>query len=161
MAGRKKDKKNKKHRLFWFMIRLQIFLILCVCAGIGFFYFGGYADEVQQLKREAVTKVSASSENIFVPAQSCEIYDKNGMLITERKGEKNAQYISYPDIPKDFVAAMISIEDKKFYSHRGVDFKAVARAAKAVVESKIKKTQNVQGASTITMQLAKNELTWQ
>lgn len=155
MAGRKKDKKNKKHRLFWFMIRLQIFLILCVCAGIGFFYFGGYADEVQQLKREAVTKVSASSENIFVPAQSCEIYDKNGMLITERKGEKNAQYISYPDIPKDFVAAMISIEDKKFYSHRGVDFKAVARAAKAVVESKIKKTQNVQGASTITMQLAK------
>lgn len=162
----KKKKKKKKHRFFWFMVKLQIFLMLVVLAGLGYYYFGGYADTVQQLKREAVTKVANSSESLFVPSQTSEIYDTNGNLISERRGEKDAQYVSYEDIPKDFVAAMISIEDKKFYSHNGVDFKAVLRAGKAFVEAKLKKSQATQGASTITMQLAKlmymePDKTWQ
>lgn len=155
MTAKRKGKKKKQHRLFWFAIRMQFLLMLLVLAGVGYYFFGGYADEVQRLKREAVTKVSSTNESFFVPSQSCEIYDKNGMLISERKGEKNAQYISYEDIPKDFVAAMISIEDKKFYNHRGVDFKAVVRAAKAMVKARLQKIQSTQGASTITMQLAK------
>lgn len=164
--GKKKKKKKKQHRFFWFMIKFQIFLMLVVLAGLGYYYFGGYADTVQQLKRDAVTKVAETDESFFVPSQISEVYDTDGNLISERKGEKDAQYLNYEDIPKDFVAAMISIEDKKFYSHTGVDFKAVARAAKAFVKAKLNKSQVSQGASTITMQLAKlmymePDKTWQ
>lgn len=151
----KKKKKKKQHRFFWFVIKLQIVLMLLVVAGFGYYYFGGYADEVQQLKRDAVTKVAASDESLFIPSQTSEIYDTNGNLISERKGEKDAEYVAYEDIPKEFVAAMISIEDKKFYSHNGVDFKAVMRAGTAMVKAKFNKSTATQGASTITMQLAK------
>lgn len=164
--GKKKKKKKKQHRFFWFMVKLQIVLMLMVLGSLGYYYFGGYADTIQQLKREAVTLVADSDEDFFIPSQISEVYDTNGSLISERRGEKDAQYVAYEDIPKDFVAAMISIEDKKFYSHNGVDFKAVARAAKAFVEAKLKKSKATQGASTITMQLAKlmymePDKTWQ
>ena len=112
--GKKKKTKKKQHRFFWFMIKFQIFLMLVVLAGLGYYYFGGYADTVQQLKRDAVTKVAETDESFFVPSQISEVYDTDGNLISERKGEKDAQYLNYEDIPKDFVAAMISIEDKKF-----------------------------------------------
>ena len=57
----------------------------------------------------------------------------------------------YEDIPASFISAIISIEDKKFYKHNGVDYKAVVRAAKAMVVN----GEITQGGSTITMQLAK------
>ncbi|MCD7708312.1 MAG: transglycosylase domain-containing protein, partial [Clostridiales bacterium] len=100
------------------------------------------------------------------PSQSSEVYAADGTLISERKGEKDAEYVYYEDIPKAFVTAMISIEDKKFYSHNGVDFKAVVRAATAMVKAKLNKSTATQGASTITMQLAKlmyldADQTWQ
>lgn len=151
----KKKKKKKKHRFFWFLVRCQILLMLLVAAGVAYYFLGGYAQTVQQLKHEAATMVATTSESMFVPSQSSEIYDADGNLISERKGEKNAQYLAYEDIPKDFVAAMISIEDKKFYRHDGVDFKAVVRAATALMKAKINNTPVSQGASTITMQLAK------
>lgn len=150
MAEQKK-KKKKKHRFFWFMIKLQIFLMLVVLAGLGYYYFGGYAEEVQQLKREAVELVANSDESIFVPSRTSSIYDTDGNLISERKGSKEADYVSYEDIPPEYITAIISIEDKKFYSHNGVDFKAVLRAAKAMLEN----GKITQGGSTITMQLAK------
>ena len=149
--NKKKKKKKKQHRFFWFMIKLQIFLMLVVLAGFGYYYFGGYADEVQQLKREAVQEVANSDESLFIPSQTCSVYDTDGNLISERKGSKDAQYVKYEDIPKDFVTAFISIEDKKFYRHNGVDFKAVLR----VIKARVKKERVTGGASTITMQLAK------
>lgn len=164
---KRSKKKKKKHRVFWFFVKLQIVLMLAVLGGFGYYYFGGYADEIQQLRREAVQEVADSDEKMFIPSQSCFVYDTNGNLISERKGQKDAQYVKYQDIPTYFTVATISIEDKKFYRHNGVDFKGVARAAKGMVEAKLKKTQSTQGgASTITMQLAKlmymaPDKTWQ
>lgn len=157
MSTRKKKKRKKKqHRFFWFVIKLQIVLMLVVLAGFGYYYFGGYADQIQQMRREAVQEVSASDDSTFIPSQTCSVFDKDGKLISERRGDKNAQYVKYEDIPKNFVAAIISIEDKKFYQHNGVDLKALMRAVKATVMSKLKKSQGgTQGGSTITMQLAK------
>lgn len=153
---KKKKRKKKQHRFFWFVIKLQIVLMLVVLAGFGYYYFGGYADQIQQMRREAVQEVSASDDSTFIPSQTCSVFDKDGKLISERRGDKNAQYVKYEDIPKNFVAAIISIEDKKFYQHNGVDLKALMRAVKATVMSKLKKSQGgTQGGSTITMQLAK------
>lgn len=54
------------------------------------------------------------------------------------------------------------MEDQRFYQHRGVDFRALVRAAKSLIENR----KITQGGSTITMQLARNvfltqEKTWQ
>lgn len=53
---KKKKRKKKQHRFFWFVIKLQIVLMLVVLAGFGYYYFGGYADQIQQMRREAVQK---------------------------------------------------------------------------------------------------------
>lgn len=148
---KKKKKKQKPHRFFWFMVKLQIVLMLLVLSGFGYYYFGGYADELQELKREAVTLVSESDEQTFVMAQTSIIYDSEGEVLTETKSDKSSDYVNYEDIPADFVSAIVSIEDKKFYSHSGVDYKAVLRAAKALIQN----GRITQGGSTITMQLAK------
>ena len=61
--------------------------------------------------------------------------------------------ISYKDIPTNAVNAIVSIEDKKFFSHRGYDPYAILRAAYAYIRNKGVITQ---GGSTITQQLARN-----
>ena len=148
---RKKQKKKKQYRFFWFMIKLQIFLMVLTLGGLGYYYFGGYAETVQELQIEALRMVSESNEETFVPARTSQIYDLKGDLITELRGEKKAQYVKYEDIPAEFVSAMISIEDKKYYNHKGVDYKAFFRAAKAILQDR----KISQGGSTITMQLAR------
>ena len=152
MAKQKKKKKKRQHRFFWFMIKLQIFLMVLILGGLCYYYFGGYAGQVQQLRAEAVELVEKSDRNTFIPARTSTLYDTNGDLISETASEKKADYVKYEDIPSTFVNAMVSIEDKKFYKHNGVDYKAIIRAAKAI----IKDGKISQGGSTITMQLSRN-----
>lgn len=158
----KKKKKKKQHRFFWFVIKLQIFLMLVVLGGLGYYYYGGYADEVQELRKEAITMVNASDADTFVPSRISVLYDTDGNVISETHTEKDSVYVEYEDIPPYFVAAMVSIEDKKFYSHKGIDYKAILRAAKAIIEDR----SISQGGSTITMQLSRTiyldtNKTWQ
>ena len=148
----KKKKKKKQHRFFWFMIRLQIVLMLLVVAGMAYYFLGGYADEIQTLKDEALKLVAESDEKTFIPARACSLYDIDNNLISELRSEKDSKYVRYEDIPAYFSTAMVSIEDKKFYKHNGIDYKAMIRAAKAIIlDGRIS-----QGGSTITMQLARN-----
>lgn len=44
--------------------------------------------------------------------------------------------MKYEDIPQNFVNCMVSIEDKKFYKHNGVDIKAIVRAAKSIIKTR-------------------------
>ena len=81
--AKKKRKKKKQHRFFWFVIKLQIVLMLLVLGAAGVYFFGGYADEVQQIRREAIKEVAASDESLFIPSQTCSVYDTNGNLISE------------------------------------------------------------------------------
>ena len=74
------------------------------------------------------------------------------MRYQRRPLPKRADYVKYEDIPQNFVNCMVSIEDKKFYKHNGVDLKAIVRAAKSIIKNK----RITQGGSTITMQLARN-----
>ena len=158
----KKKKKKKQHRFFWFMIRLQIVLMLLVVAGMAYYFLGGYADEIQTLKDEALKLVAESDEKTFIPARASSLYDVDNNLISELRSEKDSKYVRYEDIPAYFSTAMVSIEDKKFYKHGGVDYKAIMRAVFAM----LKNGEVTQGGSTITQQLARNvfisqERTWQ
>ncbi len=73
-------------------------------------------------------------------------------------GEKVAQikekenYTKFSELPRMYVNAVISVEDKRFYKHNGIDIIAICRAA----INDIKAMSYIEGGSTITQQLAKN-----
>ena len=145
-------KKQKKHRLFWFIIKLQFVLMLLLIAGILAYNYGDVSKQLKAFQKEAQKLVQDSDERTFIPSQTSVIYDADGEVISYIKGEKEADYVRYEDIPGAFVTAMVSIEDKKFYQHDGIDYMALVRSAKAILES----GSLSQGGSTITMQLARN-----
>ena len=147
-----KKKKKKKHRLFWFVVKLQILLMVLVIAGFVYYNYGGYAKKLQEFRKEAVALVRESDEKTFIPSQTSIVYADDGQMISFVKGEKEADYVEYADIPEYFVKSMVSVEDKRYYEHDGIDIRAIIRSAKAIME-----TQSLsQGGSTITMQLARN-----
>lgn len=160
MAGKKK--KKKKYRYFWLFAKIQLVLLLVVAGACGYYFFGGYAEEVRSLKTEAERLVRASSEETFRANQTSTAYAADGSVISTLKGDKETYYLERSKIPANVVAAIVSIEDKKFYRHDGVDYRALLRAVKAMVQN----GRVTQGGSTITMQLARNifltqERTWQ
>lgn len=155
-------KKKKKYRGFWRFVRIQFVLILLVVAAVMYYNFGGYADKVTAMKEEADSLVKQSSAETFRGSETSVVYDNKGEEITTLKGEKDSYYIDFAEIPVNCTAAIISIEDKKFYRHQGVDYRAIMRAVKAAIEN----GEITQGASTITQQLARtiflnNEQSWQ
>ena len=79
------------------------------------------------------------------------IYDSEGTLITDYKGTENRVMVNIYQIPEDLQYAFIAIEDVRFFTHNGVDFK---RILGSLITNFIS-NQN-QGASTITQQLIKN-----
>lgn len=155
-------KKKKRYRVFWAFVKLQIVLMILVLGAVGYYYLGGYAKKVEALHKEARELADTSTYETFCATQTTLVYDVNGELISTVKGEKDVYYVKFGDIPADVVNAIISIEDKKFYKHIGIDFQAIARAAIAMVRN----GEVTQGGSTITQQLARtvflsNERTWQ
>ena len=80
-----------------------------------------------------------------------EIYDSNGNELKISENLKN-NYISLNDIPKQTKQAFISIEDKNFYNHKGLNYKRIVKATYNNLKSK----SMAEGASTITQQLVKN-----
>jgi len=79
------------------------------------------------------------------------VYTSDGELIAEY-GEKRREPVDIDDVPKIVKDAILAAEDAEFYSHIGVSFKGLARAAINL----IKTGEKGQGGSTITMQLARN-----
>jgi len=79
------------------------------------------------------------------------VFSSEGLLIGEF-GEKRRTPISHQNTPPDFINAILSAEDDRFYSHPGVDIKGLLRAASQLLKSGRIQT----GGSTITMQVARN-----
>lgn len=156
-----KNKKKKNTKLKVILISQIIFLSL-VIAVLAFYFLGGYAKEVKALQEDAIALVNGSTQETFRASQTSVVYDVSGKEISVVKGEKDSYYLTYDRIPEGVKAAIVSIEDKKFFKHRGVDLKAIMRAAVAMVKNQ----KITQGGSTITQQLARtvflsNERTWE
>lgn len=86
----------------------------------------------------------------YRPKLPLRVYSAEGALIGEF-GEERRTLTPIDEIPKVMVDAVLSIEDTRFFEHGGVDYKGMLRAALANL-GKVKS----QGASTITMQVARN-----
>jgi penicillin-binding protein 1A len=91
-----------------------------------------------------------SSLTDYRPKLPMRIYSADNMLLGEF-GEERRNFTPIAEIPKLMQQAVLAIEDARFYQHSGVDYKGVLRAGLAQLSE-----SRSQGASTITMQVARN-----
>jgi penicillin-binding protein 1A len=117
---------------------LSISLTSIVIVGIVLFCIVFQLPNVDQLK----------DVHLQIPLK---IYTSDGKLIGEF-GEKRRTPVALNQVPKQLIRAIIDTEDQRFYEHPGVDIIGLARAAKALFLT----GKKIQGASTITMQVARN-----
>ena len=92
----------------------------------------------------------------YKPPVSSKVYSGEGELVADFSQEKRV-FVPYSSIPKNVINAFLSAEDKNFFSHPGVDAKGVLRAVVNNI-SNIISSERLEGASTITQQVAKNFL---
>ena len=130
----------KKRRIWRVLITLVVILCILALAGYGALkvYIRSQLPDVSRLK----------DIHLQVPMR---ILDRDGQLIAQY-GEKRRIPLTFEEIPKQLVDAVLSTEDARFYEHPGVDLIGLARAAVVMIKSGRKE----QGASTITMQVARN-----
>ena len=117
-------------------IGLLTFFVICVIAGGGLFAY--YVSSVPKL-----------TENKLQSTNSSRIYDGNGGLIADLGSEKR-ESASTDEIPIILVNAITSIEDKRFFTHRGID---VYRIMGAAINNL--RHNSTQGGSTLDQQLIK------
>src|SRR5918994_1165389 len=87
----------------------------------------------------------------YQPKIPLRVYSADGKLIGEF-GEERRAVVKVADVPQPMIRAILAAEDERFYQHSGVDYVGVARAAMSnFVSGGVR-----QGASTITMQVARN-----
>src|ERR1700759_3824384 len=92
----------------------------------------------------------------YQPPVTTRVYASNGDLLGEYARERRF-FVPIPFVPKLVIQAFTSAEDKNFYSHRGVDPSGIMRAAVKDVYN-VLQHKRLEGASTITQQVAKNLL---
>ena len=97
-----------------------------------------------------VSKAPALSESKLVATTSSKIYDNNNELIADLGAERRVN-TQASEIPTDLVKAIVSIEDHRFFDHRGVDTIRIIGAALRNLQGQ----GGLQGASTLTQQLIK------
>ncbi len=164
----KSKKKKLKTAYKWTASRLKIIIklvvilvLLAVIVGGGYFYYK-YGKDILDSQQMAKECVGASTTDTFKQNQTSIVYDSSGEVISTVKGDKDSYYLSYEDIPSYAKDAIVTCEDRTFYEHDGLDYKANLAAVISLIENK---GEIKRGGSTITQQLARNiflshEVTW-
>ncbi|WP_113634752.1 transglycosylase domain-containing protein [Nubsella zeaxanthinifaciens] len=127
--------KEIKNKYLRFTLIFIYFIIIFFCAlQINFLWLFGYSPSYTDIKK---------------PSQrvGSELYTADGKLIG-RYFKENRTPVSFNDISKNVINALVATEDVRFYKHTGIDIQAVGRAVVGMGKEG--------GASTITQQLAKN-----
>lgn len=150
---RKKLKKKKK--IGWKIFKVFLFVMIAlfiIGTGIVLGVISGIIDETKNIELEDLQLLKLTTK----------ILDKNENTLTTLSYE-NRIIADYKDMPQHFIDAVVSIEDERFFSHKGVDVK---RTAGAIFTYIINGGKSNFGGSTITQQLVKNTMedddtTWQ
>ena len=152
-ASRLKSKKRDRLRVNliggFFKILLSVFLIAVItgsiCLMAAAVYISRYIDTDMELNL-ASTDLNYSTQ-IFAP----DTEGKNQVIYTLH-GEQNREWVSYDEIPDYLKKAIVAIEDERFWTHRGVDWKRTLSAGVHLLSG----FSSSYGGSTITQQLIKN-----
>jgi len=126
----------------WWLLPVLLVLAAVLAAGL----LAGYAAVVAY---PSLPSLEALTD--YRPKIPLQIFSSEGELIGEF-GEERRALVRIKDVPKAMRDAIISAEDERFYEHGGIDYIGVARAAM----SNFIQGGARQGASTITMQVARN-----
>ena len=139
------------------IILLAVLAVLFLCLS----FISKHGDRWQTLKEEALAIAEGSVREDFCTALTSTVYYEDESVITALKAEKDVYYLDYDKIPDLVIKTFVAVEDKRFYRHEGVDYKAILRAAWSLYTNK----EITQGGSTITQQLSRNtylthEVSW-
>jgi len=137
--GSKRFRFIKKVLFFFLKVFGVLFVLMLIFVGVIWWMFGKDLPDVSVLKDMTLAETSV-------------IYDRDGNVLYSVFEEENRKYLPLSKISPFIYKATISIEDKKFYSHFGFDPVGILRAQISNMRDK----DSMQGASTITQQLAKN-----
>jgi penicillin-binding protein 1A len=130
-------------------IKNTLFLLLSLLLLLGIFIFGilwSYSSNIPDYK----------FLKSYKPPVSSKVYSGDGELVADFSKEKRI-FVPFNSIPKNVINSFLSAEDKNFFSHPGVDAKGVLRAVINNISNLIS-SKRLEGASTITQQVAKNFL---
>lgn len=140
---KKKIIKKKQKRSFWKKL-LTFILIMCIFGVLLVASFFAYI----------VLSAPEFNEEAFKANDQTVVYDSKGELIA-KLGLENRENVTYDDLPQVLIDAIIATEDSRYFQHNGVD---LPRFIKASVYQLMGKS-GAGGASTLTMQMVKNNLT--
>ncbi len=115
-----------------------------ICASLGVGLFMGHVANLPPI----------DELEVYDPPEVTSVHDRFGSVETGKFQKENRQVVPLGEIPHRLRDAFIAIEDRRFYSHYGVDMIGVVRA----VIANFRAGYTVQGASTITQQLTRNIL---
>ena len=143
----KKKKVGKKLGVIFlkaFLVCMIAVVVIIGCAGIGI--IKGVIDNAPDI----------TSESVIPKGYKSTVYDSEGNKMQELIASgTNRTMVTIDQIPKHVQDAFIAIEDERFYEHNGIDIQGIGRAGVTFITSGFKK---MQGASTITQQLLKNNV---
>ena len=124
-------------------IAIILFLLLCVIGAgvVAGIFFGLFGDDFE-----------ISKEELEIAASNSVIVDANGEVIANLSGDEKRKIISLEEMADYLPKAYVAIEDERFYSHHGVDWKRTAGA----IFNTVFRGSSSYGGSTITQQLVKN-----
>lgn len=153
-TGTRKQEKQRARKSNRIGLFLKGFFTLLLLLGMAIFllFYMKYGRIIINMQQTAKNYVWSSSTDTFRQGETSLFFDQSGELISTLSGEKEVFYVQYEDIPANIIDAIVTIEDKRYFGHEGVDYIANVRAAVALIKNEGKVTQ---GASTITQQLAR------
>lgn len=141
-----KNGKKKNHKKGWKIFRICLFVFIAlfiVGSGVVLGVITGIIDKTEDIDLE---KLRMLKETSFV-------YDRNGNEIGSFSDGENRIIVKYNDIPQSLVDAVVSIEDERFFEHKGIDLKRTLGAIGTYI---LNGGNSSFGGSTITQQLVKN-----
>ncbi|WP_373231536.1 PBP1A family penicillin-binding protein [Cohnella sp.] len=138
--GPKGSRKGKKSVVLMWLFFVGLFAIVCAVVGYLLIILNG-----ERILSTNINKLNLDQASVIV--------DRNDKQVSKLYvAEGNREFVPFGEIPKLVQDAFIATEDKRFYEHSGVDLLGIGRA---LVKDIIARSA-VEGASTITQQLAKN-----
>ena len=130
--------------IYTLLLSIIAFSIIFIPKGLNFYKYC----------KEYINKPFSENELHINEERALQIYDRNSILISTIFPKHGGFFeeVKYNDLSTNLINAVISAEDKNFFNHSGIDYKAIIRAFLSnLISGKV-----VSGGSTITQQLAKN-----
>lgn len=128
-------------RLFLTAIAVSVTL---VAAGLGWVYWMVVVEPGDEIRQENIRNILGKESKVY--------YNDGATQLGVFFDNAHRQYVTFEEIPRDFVNALVASEDERFFSHYGFDPVGIGRA----VVRNLQAGKVVQGGSTLTQQTAKN-----